>query len=266
MDWFVIAVIGLLCGYLNSMSSGGSALALPALLLLGIPAHVANGSNRIGLLVAGATRIAVFQKAGRIRWREWSPAILSAMMGALLGASIEHRIPEKLFGHFIPFVLVGSLALLLIGMKRFLRTQAFPKVRIRPIHLLIASLVGVWNGIIAIEAAAMYLILFVIGPGLTLQDANILKANCVFIGATVSSLIFAGLGQISWSIAIALACGNLVGSHLGARHALREGAQVWVYRLAVIALTIELFWYLRVHYSNEIFHLLHRGQKATAAF
>jgi uncharacterized protein len=185
--------------------------------------------------------------------------------GAFVGASIEARIPEELFGHFIPFVLIGSLALLLIGIRCFLRVQALPKVKIRPIHILIAPSVGVWNGVVAIEAAAMYLILFVLGPGLTLQDANILKAICAFVGAVVSTFIFVGHGQASWSIAAILACGNLVGAALGARHALREGAQRWVYRLAIIALSIELIWYIIVHFNNELFHLLHHGRRSPAA-
>lgn len=244
--------IGVVCGYLNSMGSGGPAFAIPMLLWLGIPIHVANGSNRIGLIAGGLARIVVFHRAGRIRWREWRPVILPAMLGALVGASLEWRIPGDTLRQIIPLVLLGSLTLLLFGTSRFLRSDASAEVRIRPVHLVLAGFIGVWNGMLAIEAAVLYLILFVMGPRLPLADANVLKAICVFGGAVSAALIFAGHAEISWPLAGALACGNLAGAHLGAHHALKPAAQRWVFRLLIVALALELLGFLRIYWDEEV--------------
>jgi len=40
-------------------ASGGTALTLPILMALGFPGHMANASNRIGLLVSAITRVAI---------------------------------------------------------------------------------------------------------------------------------------------------------------------------------------------------------------
>jgi hypothetical protein len=45
-----LAAAGLLGGFVNTLAGGGSLVTLPALLLLGLPADVANGTNRVGVL------------------------------------------------------------------------------------------------------------------------------------------------------------------------------------------------------------------------
>ena len=42
---------GLLAGVLNTLAGGGSLLTVPLLVLLGLPGTVANGTNRIGVLL-----------------------------------------------------------------------------------------------------------------------------------------------------------------------------------------------------------------------
>ena len=43
-------VIGFIAGVINVLAAGGSFLTLPLLLFLGLPASVANGTNRVGIM------------------------------------------------------------------------------------------------------------------------------------------------------------------------------------------------------------------------
>ena len=46
----LLAAAGLAAGALNVVAGGGSFLILPILLFLGLPASLANGTNRVGVL------------------------------------------------------------------------------------------------------------------------------------------------------------------------------------------------------------------------
>jgi uncharacterized membrane protein YfcA len=50
----VLLVAGMACGFINTLASSGSAISLPMLLTLGLPALAANATNRLPVL--GATR------------------------------------------------------------------------------------------------------------------------------------------------------------------------------------------------------------------
>ncbi|MBO7512234.1 MAG: TSUP family transporter, partial [Fibrobacter sp.] len=44
-------VLGAVVSLINSIAGGGSTLSLPIMIFLGLPATVANGTNRIGLII-----------------------------------------------------------------------------------------------------------------------------------------------------------------------------------------------------------------------
>ena len=46
-----LVVIGFLAGVINTLAGGGSLFTLPALIFLGLPPQVANGTNRIAIVV-----------------------------------------------------------------------------------------------------------------------------------------------------------------------------------------------------------------------
>ena len=53
---------GLLAGFINTLASSGSAVTLPLMILVGIPAPIANGTNRLPLLVGGLSAVLTFHR------------------------------------------------------------------------------------------------------------------------------------------------------------------------------------------------------------
>ena len=65
----VIVGAGALSGFINTLASSGSAVTLPLMILLGLPANVANGINRLPILAGAIAAILTFHRAGVIEWR-----------------------------------------------------------------------------------------------------------------------------------------------------------------------------------------------------
>ena len=91
---FVLMVLlGLVAGFINALAAGGSALTLPTLVFLGVRPRVANGTNRIALILSGVTRLFVFHRAGVVDWRQGFRLVLPTAAGALIGAGVALRLP-----------------------------------------------------------------------------------------------------------------------------------------------------------------------------
>ena len=50
-EYPLLVLVGLVVGIINTMAGGGSLLTLPILIFLGLPSSVANGTNRIAIMM-----------------------------------------------------------------------------------------------------------------------------------------------------------------------------------------------------------------------
>jgi len=71
-DWIPYAILflaGGVAGVLNVVAAGGSFLTLPLLIFLGLPASVANGTNRVAILLQNIGAVWGFHRYGVLDWR-----------------------------------------------------------------------------------------------------------------------------------------------------------------------------------------------------
>ena len=66
--WLIALLIGtgVVSGFINTLAGGGSMLTLPVLMITGMPADVANGTNRLAVLAQSATGAVEFNRVGLI--------------------------------------------------------------------------------------------------------------------------------------------------------------------------------------------------------
>lgn len=90
-----LLLAGVTCGIVNVIGGGGSLLALPVLLALGLPAGVANGTNRIAILLQDITAVGTFRKQKQLPVREGLllsiPIVIGALLGGMDGCGIFDR-------------------------------------------------------------------------------------------------------------------------------------------------------------------------------
>ncbi len=102
--WKILAVIGVgvVAGFINTVAGSGSLLTLPLLMFLGLPANVANGTNRIAILLQNVVGVASFKKQKVLDlkqgWIIGLPAVAGSILGAQIAVSINDAIMEKAIG------------------------------------------------------------------------------------------------------------------------------------------------------------------------
>jgi uncharacterized membrane protein YfcA len=219
--WFylLLTVTGFIAGIINTLAGGGSNLTLPALMIMGMPADIANATNRVGVLLQSVSGIAGFKKYNKLASHDL-PAILSlTILGGVFGALAALVMSAQT----LKYVLLGSmiamsLVMILVPSLILPTVETAPKlVRSTPSSWLILFISGFYGGLI--QAGVGFLLLFALAGSLhyDLVRANALKLVCT-LAFTLSALgIFIYQDLILWLPGLALALGNIIGAWIAVK-------------------------------------------------
>jgi uncharacterized protein len=219
----LLVVAGILAGFMNTVAGAGSLLTLPVLLLLGLPADLANGTNRVAILAQNAAGALGFDRAGRLDRPAVVRVVAPTLLGSLGGALAATAVPAPT----LEPILVGSLLLVavtLVYRPRWLSPHAedarATTMRPGPRDMLGLFLVGVYGGFI--QAGVGIFLLALLGGALRydLVRANALKVVVVGALTVVALAVFVVRGQVVWLPGLVLAAGTVTGARLGVRFAL----------------------------------------------
>jgi len=235
-----LTLAGLILGFLNTVSSGGSVISLPLLISLGYPAAVANATNRVPVAIGLLIAIWQFQKAGSIPWAYCSRLAPLILFGTFVGVQISLLIPRSSLTLAINFAVVMALILLLIKPRRWLENQSGEQgiLNFSPQLLVLLFLVSVWNGFIVLDAGTYLLLTLTLLGGMGLAQANVMKVFLMGASGLFSLLLFSGYNTVNWSAAGPLAIGSVAGSIIGSRLVLGAKAKEWIYWSLVVTISV----------------------------
>lgn len=239
MDADLLLIAGLGLGFANTLASSGSAISLPILLALGMAPELANGTNRVAVLVGAIAATVSFARAGRINWPIVAPLMASAAVGGLIGVAISEILSPVRMHVAIVAAECVALTLMVIRPARWINATG-DNPRVGPMQLILVFVIGIWTGFIILDGGTYLLIVLVISAGFSVLGANAAKAAIMSAVAAISLPVLAIGNHIDWSAAAVMSLGALVGGLVAARVAMVPGAARWVYRLIVAILVGEL--------------------------
>ena len=231
----LLAAVGLVAGVLNVLAGGGSLLTLPVLVFLGLPPTVANGTNRVAILVQNVGAAWSFSRHGLLdaRWLRLGvpPAMVGAVVGTWLAVEVDEATLQRVLALIMVLVAVWTVW---NPVKPPVHGRPAPPERTLARFGLMAGffVVGAYGGFI--QAGVGFLILALLaGAGLDLVRGNAMKVTLVLCFTPLALAGFALNGMVDWGLGLSLAAGNLVGGLLGVRLNVRKG-QDWVRRVVVV--------------------------------
>lgn len=232
---------GLVAGTLNVLAGGGSFLTLPILIFLGLPPTVANGTNRVGILLQNAGAVWSFDRHGVLERDALLRVSVPAVAGAAFGTWAALEVGDDALQRILAILMV-LMSLVSIWNPRP-RADAGAGGRGRALLTAVAFFgVGIYGGFI--QAGVGFLILGATSlAGRDLVRGNAIKVFTVLCFTTLSLAIFAWQGMVDWRMGLALGVGNLVGGLLGVRLTVLKG-HAWlrgVVTVAVIGFAVKLW-------------------------
>lgn len=231
-----LAVAGAVASVINAMAGGGSLLTLPLLVALGLPPGLANGTNRVGVVMQGVASVITFHRQGVCDYGLVARLLLPMMLGAAAGTALATRLADDRLRVVFGAALAGWAVLLVLRPGRFLHAPDRPRP-VGPLALGLGLLIGAYGGFVQAGVGFPLLALLVLHLGHPPVFANAIKVALVLGFSLVSLPMFALAGQVAWREGLALAAGGMLGGWLGTRLQLRAGARLvrWVVVVAVAA-------------------------------
>ncbi len=222
---------------LNVIAAGGSLLTLPVLIFLGLPPTVANGTNRVAILVQNLGAVWGFHRHGIIDWR-WIPrAGVPAALGAILGAWLAIGLGEEAFRRLLAgIILLAAAWTLWDPLERWGRTPRTGVLPRGPGVPLAFFVIGVYGGFV--QAGVGFLVLAVVAVvGLDFVHGNALKVLTALLFTPLALVLFSVYGKVDWVSGGALATGNLLGGLVGVHLSVLKGHR-WIRRIVIVTVVI----------------------------
>lgn len=237
----VLAGAGVLATVVNVMAGGGGMIVLPALMALGLPADVANGTYRLGVVTQSIAGTTAMRREGKLDTGSIVPILIPTVLGAIVGALLATRVPHEVLKPIMLVTMVLMAALIAFRKQTLIPPEGpalTPQQAPRSVVGLFVA--GVYGGFI--QAGVGFLLLGVLVGTLRhdLITGNALKLVITLAFGSVSLGIFAWAGLVSWAPAAVLAVASIVGARLGVRLMLRVPAAGlrWFVFACVVATSI----------------------------
>ena len=239
LEILILFCVGIIAGVINVMAGGGSSLTLPALIFIGLDSSVANGTNRIGILLQSISATLSYRREKLSEIEKSMKLAALTLPGAVLGALVSLKISNEWFDRILGLVMIGIIVSMLIPQKFEVITSGERKSRlIYPIMFA----VGFYGGFIQVGVGFL-----IMGALYHLLRMNLIRVNMhkVFITMlfTIPALIiFIWTGNVNWMFGLCLAAGNAIGGWWAARFSIKGGEKVvrYVMVLAIFIIALKL--------------------------
>lgn len=236
MDWYVypaLALGGFAAGIINVIAGGGSLITLPLIIFVGgLPATVANCTNRVGVLLQNVTAVASFRSLGVVTHGLGPKLLVPALIGTAIGAGFAITIDDEMFRRVLGVVMLVFVFVLLIDTKRWLREPDEAPRRMGAGLFLTFVGIGIYGGFVQAGVGIFIIAALVLGAKLDLVRTNAVKV-WVVLGYTAFALaIFVWQGQVDFAVGLVVATGQAAGGVIGARLTVKKGNR-WVRRVLI---------------------------------
>jgi len=229
LEWYIILALvgtGVAAGFINTTAGGGSMLSIPLLMFIGLPANVANGTNRIAIVLQNIVAVSTFRKKKIIDLKTDYRLALPAIVGAIAGAFIAVEINVDLLKNVIAGLMVVMLFVVVLKPEAWVKEKA-GKVHAKPslLQYVIFFFVGVYGGFIQMGIGFFMLAALVLGAGFDLVKANAIKVFIALLYTICALAIFFYHKQVDVVAGLILAVGNMIGAWLGVHFQVKGGAK-----------------------------------------
>lgn len=244
LTWPVIialVVAGFLVGVINTIAGSGTAITYSLFMLLGLPANVANGTIRFGVIMQTFAASSTFYKGRKLPVKKGVILGIPVIIGTLIGAQIATQMNQEVFKKVLAIVMLIMLVFIFYDPKKWLNEQIDKiNTKFSWLQYLLFFAVGVYGGFIHIGVGIFLLSALVLNAGYDLIKANALKVFIVFLYSPFALAVFIIHNQVDYRLGLISAIGNIFGGIVASRMALKKGAGFVRWFLVVVILLFSI--------------------------
>jgi len=245
-DLLLLVLIGFIAGCINIVAGGGSLLTLPALIFFGLPPNVANGTNRIAIIIQNIFAVSGFKSKGVSAFPYSIYLALSATVGAIIGAQFAVDIKGELFNKILAVVMV-IIVIYMVFKPKMSTEDLMERLTGRYFWLgiLVFFFVGIYGGFIQAGVGFIMILALSTINRFSLVKSNAIKVFVALIYSLSALAIFIYNDMINWTYGLILSIGNATGGWFMSRFSVKKGdGFVRVFLIVIVtAMAIKLWFF-----------------------
>lgn len=219
----ILLVLGYIAGVINTLAGGGSNLTLPALMVLGMPADIANATNRVGIIMQTIWGAKSFHGHGELPLHDVKAIFIPLSIGGVFGALSASYAPVT---YLKPVLLLTMISMSLIILLRPSVVMPKPgtlpnRVKDTPSSWVMLFISGFYGSFV--QAGVGFVLIMALAGSLRydLVKSNALKLLCTLGFTSIALVIFIARDQVLWIPGLILASTMMVGAHHGVKFAIK---------------------------------------------
>ena len=240
MEWYhmiFLILAGIFSGFANTVAGGGSLISLPVMILLGLPAGIANATNRVALIAQNIFAVAGFKSKGVSAFPYSLYLGLSALVGAILGARLSVELDDRTFRVVIAVIMI---LVVLVTVFNPAKTGTLNE-RITGRHMWIGIIsfffIGIYGGFIQIGIGFIMIAALTHINHFSLVKTNSAKVFIALIYLLAALAVFIWNDMVNWKYGLVLAIGNSTGAWFASRWSVVKGDK-WIKRVMIVMVII----------------------------
>jgi uncharacterized membrane protein YfcA len=243
LEQLILALAGFSAGFVDSIAGGGGIISLPALLAVGMPPHLALGTNKLQASLGTAFAAGNYARRGLLDRSRLPIGVTCTAVGALAGAALVVHLPSLWLARIVPWLLVAIFVY--VVRSPHLGESA------RPARMAAATFAGVfglalgfYDGFFGPGTGSFWTMALLSLGGMALPQATAHTKAMNLTSNAVALAWFAFHGDVLWRIGLGIATANVLGALAGSSLAIEKGTRlIRVFFLAAVAATLaRLVW------------------------
>ncbi len=243
LEQLILALAGFSAGFVDSIAGGGGIISLPALLAVGMPPHLALGTNKLQASLGTAFATGNYARRGLIDRSRLPLGIACTAVGALAGAVLVVRLPSMWLARVVPWLLI-AIFVYVVRRPRLGETARPARMAESTFSLVFGLSLGFYDGFFGPGTGSFWTMALLAVGGLALPQATAHTKVMNLTSNLVALAWFAIHGDVLWRIGLGVAAANVTGALAGSSLAMDKGARlIRVFLLAAVAATLaRLVW------------------------
>ena len=239
----VLALAGFSAGFVDSIAGGGGIISLPALLAVGVPPHLAFGTNKLQAASGTAFAAGNYSRRGLVQRAQLPLGVSCTAAGAVAGAMLVVRLPSMWLGHVVPWLLV-AVFVYVVRSPRLGESAGPARMASTAFSVAFGLSLGFYDGFFGPGTGSFWTLAFLAFRGFALPQATA-QTKVMNLTSNAAALVwFAIHGDVLWGLGLGIGAANVAGALAGSSLAMEKGARLIrvFFLLAVAATLVRLVW------------------------
>jgi uncharacterized membrane protein YfcA len=236
---FILFFTGLAAGTVDAIAGGGGLISLPMLLSVGVPPHIALGTNKLQAVFGTAIATHSYYRQGWLQKQDLIHGLIYSFFGAILGANASQFINADFLKKIIPILLFCVLVYTIFSPK-LSEIDKQPKMNQKMFFILFGLLLGFYDGFLGPGTGSFWVFAFLFFLGFSMTKATA-YTKALNLNTNIAALICFALGNnVNYKMGLCMAGGQIIGGKLGAHLAIKKGAKL-IRPVFILMVSITIF-------------------------